>query len=106
MLLLRDTMDRPSVLPFESIQNCVAPIEGTLFQLLVDEFVDRLTAFPHEFSQNLRSNNPPPLFGMERKSMDPVQRSVKEGFDDLKVNIQRLADFMVVGITNNRETTK
>ena len=41
---------------------------------------------------------------MDRKGMDPVQHSFKEGFDDLKVNIQRLADFMAVGITDNRET--
>ena len=38
--------------------------------------------------------------------MDPVQRSVKEGFDELKVNIQHLADFVDVGITDNREITK
>ena len=38
--------------------------------------------------------------------MDPVQRSVKEGFDDLKVNIQCLAYFMAFGITDNRETAK
>ena len=38
--------------------------------------------------------------------MDLVQRTVKEGFDALKVNIQCLTDFVVVGITDNRETTK
>ena len=38
--------------------------------------------------------------------MDLVQQSVKEGFDDFKVNIQSLADFVAVGITNNRETAK
>ena len=43
---------------------------------------------------------------MDRRGVDPVQRNVKEGFDDLKVNIQRLADFVAVGITDNRETAK
>ena len=43
---------------------------------------------------------------MELRGMDLVQRSFKEGFDDLKVNIQRLVYFVVVGITDNREMTK
>ena len=46
------------------------------------------------------------MSNMERRGMDPVQRTVKEGFDDLKVNIQCLTDFVVVGIIDNRETAK
>ena len=84
----------------------MALVKGALFQLLDSEIVDKLTAFPHDFSLNLSNNNPPPLFGMEHRGMDLVQRSVKEGFDDLKVNIQRHADFVVVGISDNREMTK
>ena len=38
--------------------------------------------------------------------MDPVQCSVKESFDDLKVNIRCLEDFVAVGISDNREMTK
>ena len=38
--------------------------------------------------------------------MDLVHRSVKEGFDDLKVNIQHLANFVAVGITDSGETAK
>ena len=46
------------------------------------------------------------MLSMEHRRMDHVQRSVKEGFDDLKVNIQRLADFVAIEITDNRETAK
>ena len=65
-------MDIPSILPLESIQNFVALVKGALFQLLDGEIVDKITAFPHDFSLNLSSNNPPPLFGMEHRGMDPV----------------------------------
>ena len=43
---------------------------------------------------------------MKQRGMDLVQRTVREGFDDLKVNIRCLADFVATGITDNRETTK
>ena len=43
---------------------------------------------------------------MERTRIDPAERSVREGFDDLKINIQRLSDFVAIEITNNRETAK
>ena len=46
------------------------------------------------------------MLRMDRRRMDPIERSVKEGFDDLKVNIQHLLDFVTIGITDNRETAK
>ena len=84
----------------------MAPVEGALSQPFIGEIVDRLTALPHELCQNLRSSNLPPLVDMERRGMDPIQRNVKEVLDDLKINIQGLADFMDVGVAENRETKK
>ena len=43
---------------------------------------------------------------MDRKRIDSIERSVDEGFIDLKINIQHLSDFVFVGITYNRETAK
>ena len=40
---------------------------------------------------------------MEYRGSSSGQCSVKEGLDDLKKNIQRLADFVTMGIIDNRE---
>ena len=47
-----------------------------------------------------------PALRMDRKRIDSIERSVDEGFIDLKINIQHLSDFVFVGITYNRETVK
>ena len=58
------------------------------------------------YRQSYCSKNPPPVLRMEHKRLDPVERSVREGFDDLKINIQCRSDFVAMGITDNRETAK
>ena len=40
---------------------------------------------------------------MGYRGLSSGQCSVKEGLDDLKKNIQRLADFVTMGIIDNRE---
>ena len=70
-------MDRPIVLPHETTQKFVVPVEGVVSLPLVGGIVDRSTTFPHDFFHNLRSINLPPFVGMECRGMVPVQRSVK-----------------------------
>ena len=44
------------------------------------------------------------VLNMDHGRIDAIERSVDEGFINLKINIQCLLDFMAVGITDNIET--
>ena len=43
---------------------------------------------------------------MDRRWIDPIERSIREGFNNLKTNIRRLLDFVAIGILDIRETAK
>ena len=47
-----------------------------------------------------------PVLNMDRKRIDAIERSFDEGFIDLKINIERLSNFVAVEIIDNRDTAK
>ena len=43
---------------------------------------------------------------MDRRRIDPVERSIREGFDNLETKIRHMSDFVAIGILDSKNTAK